>query len=244
MVKKRARIERRRQIHKARAKQRSRTSGARQVREQPKATDRGHRDIWIAIGVIAAVAVALVALYLTGVIGPERAKSGDKTWKQPPAMQIDTGRDYEATLLTEKGLIRIELFDDLVPNTVNNFVFLARQGYYDGVTFHRVIPGFMAQTGDPTGTGTGGPGYTFADEIVPSLRHDSPGIVSMANSGPNTNGSQFFITYSATPHLDGAHSVFGRVLEGMQVLESLSERDPDSATAPGDRIITVSIVER
>jgi len=161
-------------------------------------------------------------------------------------MAIDPTKSYEAIIKTEKGDIRIKLFADKAPVTVNNFVFLARQGFYDGVTFHRVIPGFMAQTGDPTGTGTGGPGYTFQDEFDPSLRHDSEGIVSMANAGPNTNGSQFFITYAPQPHLDDVHSVFGKVIEGMDVLRSLRERDPskDPNAPPGDKILTIEIVER
>jgi cyclophilin family peptidyl-prolyl cis-trans isomerase len=165
------------------------------------------------------------------------------SWTVPPAMQIDIGKSYEAVIKTEKGDIRIALYDDLAPNTVNNFVFLARQGFYDGVTFHRVIAGFMAQTGDPTGTGTGGPGYAFADEFNPQLRHDSAGIVSMANSGANTNGSQFFITYAPQPHLDDVHSVFGKVTQGMDVLESLAPRTPGVDTTPGDRIVTIEIVE-
>jgi len=173
---------------------------------------------------------------------PESEKP--KSWSSPPDMQIDTAKSYEAVLSTAKGVVRIELYDDLVPNTVNNFVFLARQGFYDGVTFHRVIPGFMAQTGDPTGEGSGGPGYEFADEIVPTLQHDGPGVVSMANAGANTNGSQFFITYTATPHLDGKHTVFGRVIAGMDVVESIAPRDPAPGAAPGDEIIAVTIIER
>ena len=126
-----------------------------------------------------------------------------KQYSAPPEMVIDPSKRYTATISTDNGDIVIELFADKAPRTVNNFVFLARDGYYDGVTFHRVIKGFMAQGGDPTGTGSGGPGYKFADEFHPALKHDSPGILSMANAGPGTNGSQFFITYSATPHLDG-----------------------------------------
>ena len=171
------------------------------------------------------------------------APQSAKSWSTPPAMQIDTAKSYEAVLTTAKGVVRIELYDDLVPNTVNNFVFLARQGFYNGVTFHRVIPGFMAQTGDPTGTGRGGPGYNFADEIVPSLRHDGPGVVSMANAGPNTNGSQFFITYTATPHLNGKHTVFGRVIAGLEVVQALAPRDPSPGAKPGDQILTVEIIE-
>jgi cyclophilin family peptidyl-prolyl cis-trans isomerase len=168
------------------------------------------------------------------------------SWSQPPAMQLDPNKNYEAVIKTVKGDLRIQLYDDLAPNTVNNFVFLARQHFYDGVTFHRVLKDFMAQTGDPTGTGSGGPGYNFADEFVPSLKHDSAGIVSMANGGANTNGSQFFITYVPTPHLDNRHSVFGKVLEGMDVLKSLTARDPSQSRTlpPGDKILTIEIVEK
>jgi cyclophilin family peptidyl-prolyl cis-trans isomerase len=160
-------------------------------------------------------------------------------------MIIDTAKRYYATIKTEKGDIRLLLFDDQAPMTVNNFVFLARQGFYDGCTFHRVIPGFMAQAGDPTGTGGGGPGYTFPDEFSPSLSHDSAGTLSMANAGPDTNGSQFFITYAPQPHLDGRHSIFGKVVEGMEVLLSLTPRDPaaDPDAPPGDMIRTIVIEE-
>jgi len=133
------------------------------------------------------------------------------------------------TLDTTHGSIVMELYKDQVPRTVENFVQLAKKGFYDGVIFHRVIPGFMIQTGDPTGTGGGGPGYTFEDEFSLNLRHDGAGVVSMANAGPNTNGSQFFITLAATPWLDGKHAVFGRVVEGMPVVEQIAavERHPD-----------------
>ncbi len=169
-----------------------------------------------------------------------------KQWRQPPTMALKQGVDYRAILHTEKGDIHIDLHQSQTPVTVNNFVFLARQGYYDGVTFHRVIPGFMAQTGDPTGSGSGGPGYTFRDEFVAALRHDGEGVVSMANRGPHTNGSQFFITYVATPHLNGAHTVFGRVTAGMDVVRALTPRNPASARQlpPGDRILSVEILEQ
>ena len=156
-----------------------------------------------------------------------------KSYAAPPPMAIDPDRHYTVTIATDLGDIVIELFADKVPTTVNNFAFLARDGYYDGVTFHRVIGGFMAQTGDPTGTGAGGPGYKFDDEFHPSLRHDGPGVVSMANAGPNTNGSQFFITHGPTPHMDGRHAVFGRVVEGMDVVLAIPERDPSRAAKPG-----------
>jgi cyclophilin family peptidyl-prolyl cis-trans isomerase len=161
----------------------------------------------------------------------------------PPSGALDTSKTYTARFKTEKGDIVVDLFADRAPRTVENFVNLARAGFYDGTTFHRVIGGFMAQGGDPTGTGTGGPGYEFDDEFDPSLRHDAAGTLSMANAGPGTNGSQFFITYGPTPHLDNKHSVFGRVTEGMDVLQSLRERDPQRDRDPGDRIETIEISE-
>jgi cyclophilin family peptidyl-prolyl cis-trans isomerase len=161
----------------------------------------------------------------------------------PPSGALDTSKSYTAVFKTEKGDITVELFADRAPRTVENFVNLARAGFYDGTTFHRVISGFMAQGGDPTGTGTGGPGYQFADEFHPSLRHDSAGILSMANAGAGTNGSQFFITHGPTPHLDDRHSVFGKVTAGMDVVNSLRERDPQRDRQPGDRIETIEIRE-
>lgn len=142
-------------------------------------------------------------------------------WNTPPAMAIDPAKSYTATLSTEAGDIVLSLFADKTPKTVNNFVFLAREGFYDNITFHRVIDDFMAQGGDPTGTGRGGPGYRFEDEFHPELKHDKAGVLSMANAGPGTNGSQFFITHLATPWLDGKHSVFGQVTEGMDALMAL-----------------------
>jgi cyclophilin family peptidyl-prolyl cis-trans isomerase len=158
-------------------------------------------------------------------------------------MALDPQKSYHANLVTEKGTVRVRLFAEEAPETVNNFVFLAREGYFDGTTFHRVIEGFMAQGGDPTGTGTGGPGYSIKDEFHPELRHDRPGILSMANRGPHTGGSQFFITHVATPWLDDRHAVFGEVVEGMDVVVALRERDPQSAREPGDRIERVEIEE-
>jgi len=130
-----------------------------------------------------------------------------------------------ATIETNRGTIRLELFADKTPKTVANFEMLAGDGYYDGLKFHRVIPDFMVQTGCPQGAGTGGPGYNFEDEFHADLRHDVPGILSMANSGPNTNGSQFFITHVPTPWLDGKHSVFGRVFEGQDIVDSVQQGD-------------------
>ena len=168
-----------------------------------------------------------------------------KQYSAPPPMVIDphAGRKYTATIVTPIGDVVIELFADKAPKTVSNFVFLARDGYYDGVTFHRVIKGFMAQGGDPTGTGRGGPGYTFGDEFHPQLRHDAPGIVSMANAGPNTNGSQFFITHGPTPHLDNRHTVFGKVTQGMDVVLNIPERDPARAIETGLALTRIDITE-
>ena len=176
-------------------------------------------------------------------------------------MTIDPNKKYTATLqLAKGGEFTIELYAKEAPNTVNSFVFLARDGFYDGVTFHRVIPGFMAQGGDPTGTGTGGPGYSFESELSPIRRHDGPGVLSMANSGgTNTNGSQFFITFGAQPFLDGfapdgspkpctqrgvsCHTVFGKVVEGLGVALAITVRDPNTARSPGDAIKTIIIKE-
>ena len=155
------------------------------------------------------------------------------SYSAPPPMTIDTSKQYTATIETVKGNIVLELFASDVPVTVNNFVFLAREGFYNGTTFHRVIPGFMAQGGDPTETGTGGPGYSFADEFT---KHTHvTGALSMANAGPNTNGSQFFITYTPQHHLDGKHSVFGQLLSGMDVLKAIEN---------GDTIVQITIEER
>jgi cyclophilin family peptidyl-prolyl cis-trans isomerase len=156
---------------------------------------------------------------------------------------LEPGADYRALLETSKGDVVIDLFEQQAPRTVNNFVFLAVNRYYDGVPFHRVLEDFMAQTGDPTGTGRGGPGYTFADEIAADLKHDEPGTVSMANAGPDTNGSQFFITFQPTPWLDGRHAVFGRVIEGAEVLDALQRIDPGRQSgATPDRIERVTIL--
>jgi cyclophilin family peptidyl-prolyl cis-trans isomerase/predicted small secreted protein len=172
------------------------------------------------------------------------SKPSELSWDEPPEMQIDPQAIYQATFKTEKGDVVVELFAERAPVTVNNFVFLARAGYYDDTTFHRVIPGFMAQGGDPAGTGTGGPGYQFQDEILADLTFNEPGLLAMANAGPDTNGSQFFITYVPTPHLNSKHTIFGKVLEGMAVLNSLSARDPaGNPDIKGDRLLTVEIEE-
>lgn len=146
-------------------------------------------------------------------------------WKNPPDMQIDPIKSYRAVIETNRGSIELELYPKHAPNTVNNFVFLAREGFYDDVIFHRVINDFVIQGGDPTGTGRGGPGYTFADELKGNpLKHET-GMISMANAGPNTNGSQFFITHSPQPHLNGRHTVFGKVVNGQEVVNAIQQGD-------------------
>ena len=150
---------------------------------------------------------------------------------------LEEGRDYAALLVTNKGTMTLDLFEEETPETVNNFVFLARHHFYDGVVFHRVLDGFMAQTGDPTGTGTGGPGYAFGDEIAEGLSFDREGVLAMANAGPDTNGSQFFITFAATPWLDGAHTIFGRVTDGIDVLGDLQRIDPSAGAGTTPNVV-------
>jgi cyclophilin family peptidyl-prolyl cis-trans isomerase len=166
-----------------------------------------------------------------------------KQWNKPPDFILDLKKKYTATLSTDIGDIILELFAEKTPFTVNNFVFLAREEFYNGTIFHRVISGFMVQGGDPSGTGRGGPGYRFADEFHLSLKHDKPGILSMANAGPGTNGSQFFITHVPTPHLNNKHSVFGQVVSGFDVILSIPERDPMKVTSPAVRLNQVLIQE-
>lgn len=155
-----------------------------------------------------------------------------KQWDNPPDMQIETDGQYSITMETSKGTIEIELYADAAPMTVNNFVFLARQGFYDGVSFHRVIPDFVIQGGDPTGTGSGGPGYRFGDEFDGNPHRHERGTLSMANAGPGTNGSQFFVCHSPQPHLDGRHTVFGKVTEGLDIVDAIRE---------GDEMVKVSV---
>jgi peptidylprolyl isomerase/peptidyl-prolyl cis-trans isomerase B (cyclophilin B) len=198
------------------------------------------RPTWICLLLV----IVLIALGACQQAKPEPKRL---KWDEPPAMEVDPSKEYFATFSTEKGDFVVQLFADKAPKTVNNFVFLARQGFYNDITFHRVIPEFMAQTGDPTGSGGGGPGYTIEDEFSPDLRHDQPGILSMANKGqPNTGASQFFITYGPTPHLDDKHSIFGRVVEGMEVVTQLTERRPsqDPGAPSGDKLLSVEIEER
>jgi cyclophilin family peptidyl-prolyl cis-trans isomerase len=166
--------------------------------------------------------------------------------KTCPPMTIDKNKKYTATVTTSKGDFAIELYASKAPLAVNSFVFLAKRGWFDGIPFHRVIPDFVAQTGDPSGTGMGNPGYAFNNEIDASLKFDKAGVVGMANAGPNTNGSQIFITYAAQPHLDGFYTIFGQVTTGMDVVTQLTERDVEigapSDVAP-DKILKVVIKE-
>lgn len=166
-----------------------------------------------------------------------------KQWSAPPDLSIDTKKTYHAVMTTDVGELKIKLFADKVPVTVNNFVFLAKEGFFDGTIFHRVIDNFMVQGGDPTGTGRGGPGYRFRDEFHPDLKHNKRGILSMANAGPNTNGSQFFITHAETPWLDNRHAVFGELVEGEETLMAIPARDPSQVNSPAVTLQSVKIIE-
>ena len=209
--------------------------------------------------VLALLVIAIAAFVLTQDDEPEAGTeiTGDRPlaavdpairndyFNEPPAMTIDTEKEYEAVIrMADGGEMRLSLFDDEAPVTVNNFVFLANQGFYDGTMFHRVLENFMAQGGDPTGTGGGGPGYAFEDELDTGFSFDRRGLLAMANAGPGTNGSQFFITFADASHLNGLHTIFGELIEGDAVLSGLTLRDPDTATEPGDVIDEIVIVER
>ena len=203
----------------------------------------------VGIGVVALIVIALIIMYVsnrseTPPLEPTQ-ESTTLSYDAYPPMTIDVNKEYLATFkMANGGEFTAQLFPDKAPKTVNNFVFLAREGYYDGTTFHRVLDDFMAQGGDPTGTGAGGPGYQFEDEFS-DLTFDKPGLLAMANSGPNTNGSQFFITYVPTPHLNNLHTIFGEVIEGMDVVNSITRRDPNLAPDfEGDAIETIVITEQ
>lgn len=182
--------------------------------------------------------------YAQGAASALEPTARDGFYSEPPPMVIDPDRYYYAVLKTEQGDIRIQLFADRAPLTVNNFVYLANDGFYNDTSFHRVIDGFMAQAGDPAGTGAGGPGYMFEDEIYPGLVFDQAGLLAMANRGPDTNGSQFFLTFGPTEWLDYRHTIFGKVIEGEDVMARISLRDPaDPSVGPGDILYTVLIEE-
>ena len=218
---------------------------ARVLAQQKHKTEKTIQYIGIAL-------LVLIGLGLVWLLFPRNAPAETAAptseflaYDAAPPMSIDVNKEYLATFkLASGGEFVAQLFPTEAPVTVNNFVFLAREGYYDGTTFHRVLDGFMAQGGDPTGTGMGGPGYAFEDEFS-SLTFDRAGLLAMAYSGPNTNGSQFFITYGPTPHLNGRHTIFGEVIEGMDVVNSLTRRDPDqNPDFQGDAIETIEITEQ
>jgi cyclophilin family peptidyl-prolyl cis-trans isomerase len=207
--------------------------------------------------ILQVVSIAIIVLVIAGVAwailssqNPAKtssqspAQAGSKQYSVAPPMTIDMSKQYFATVKMAKGgEFVIQLYPDKAPITVNSFVFLARQGFFNGVTFHRVLQGFMAQGGDPTGTGTGGPGYEFGLEIS-DLKFDKAGVVAMANSGPEHNGSQFFITFGPTSNLDGGYTIFGQVISGMDVVNGITLRDPDkNPTYLGDAIESITIAE-
>ena len=169
-----------------------------------------------------------------------------KQYDDQPGLILEPSKQYAAIIRTNHGDIALDLFAANAPRTVNNFVFLAREGFYDGVVFHRVIPDFMIQGGDPTGSGRGGPGYQFQDEFDPALTFSGPGLLAMANAGPGTNGSQFFITVAATPHLNNRHTIFGRVTAGQEVADAISQVPTGSGNRPREAVTisTVEITER
>ena len=171
---------------------------------------------------------------------------GKRQFTACPPFTVDASKQYLATLHTEKGDVVIRLFADKAPATVNSFIFLAQNGWYDNITFHRVIPGLFAQTGDPSGTGKGNPGYYVVTEIDPALKFDKPGMVAIVNSGPNTSGSQFFITYAPAAQFNGQYTIFGQVISGMEALAALTPRDaqPGTESAPGDKLLSVEIEEK
>tara|TARA_Y100000768_G_scaffold89053_1_gene63992 strand:- start:2943 stop:3590 length:648 start_codon:yes stop_codon:yes gene_type:complete len=196
---------------------------------------------------------------LFSVISCSNTETNEENIQGPPTGNLDQSKEYTAFFDTGVGEFKIRLFDDKAPYTVENFINLARSGYYDRTTFHRVLPNFMAQGGDPTGSGAGNPGYRFSDEFHVDLRHDSEGILSMANSGVNTNGSQFFITFEPLPFLDAfdeqnnkkncqniqvsCHAVFGKVIEGMDIVRNIRLRDPMRDPSPGTVINSIKIIE-
>lgn len=221
---------------------------AMRARQRQRRTKRKYIQA-VAVGVIAVAIVAVIWM-----ISSQKPKAdagqiptlvGTKQYSSAPPMLIDRNKQYFATLKMAKGgEFVIQLYADKAPITVNSFVFLARQGYFDGVTFHRVLEGFMAQGGDPTGTGGGGPGYEFVNEDN-DLKFDKAGVVAMANAGRDTNGSQFFITFAPVERLNGGYTIFGQVISGMEVVNGITRRDPDqNPTFPGDAIESITITEK
>lgn len=228
-----------------------------QAKKKQAAKKQKGLNLWV-IGVVVVIALIIVLIVVSqtpkssspGATLPSEPSGGvptligTKQYSSAPPMLIDTSKQYTATVkLTKGGEFVIQLYADKAPITVNSFVFLARQGYFDGVTFHRVLPGFMAQGGDPTGTGRGNPGYSFVNEDS-NLKFDKAGVVAMANGGRDTNGSQFFIMFGPDSQLDGDYTIFGQVISGTDVVNAISLRDPDKApTTPGDAIESITITE-
>jgi cyclophilin family peptidyl-prolyl cis-trans isomerase len=216
-------------------------------RESVLRKKRTERTIQIIGGVVGAlILIGIIWLTLPGRSSNELEAPADspQQYNAYPPMTIDVNKTYFATIkLAKGGEFKIQLFPDKAPKTVNSFVFLAREGYYDGTTFHRVLEGFMAQGGDPTGTGMGGPGYQFENEDN-DLTFDKPGVVAMANAGRDTNGSQFFITFVPTAQLNGGYTIFGQVIEGMDVVNDITRRDPDAnPNFQGDVIESITVTE-
>ena len=227
-----------------------------EAREKARQKQQTEKTVmYIGIAVVALVLIGLAWVLWPGSTPEETAATPETTdpfssvagpYNAYPPMTIDPNKEYIATFkLAKGGEFVVQLFADKAPKTVNNFVFLAREGYYDGPTFHRVLEGFMAQGGDPTGTGAGGPGYQFEDEFSDDLTFDREGLLAMANAGPGTNGSQFFITFTPTPHLNGLHTIFGEVIEGMDVVRGITLRDPNTnPDFSGDAIESITITEQ
>jgi len=220
-----------------------------QIRQERAKIARQEKMIrTVGIGLVVVIGIALAWSFFSkraaGTPLDKIPSATSKLYDAPPPMTIDVTKQYFATVkLVKGGEFTIQLFPDKAPITVNNFVFLARAGYFNGVTFHRVLEGFMAQTGDPTGTGGGGPGYEFANEDS-DLTFDKPGVVAMANAGRDTNGSQFFITFGPADHLDGGYTIFGQVIEGMDIVNGITLRDPNSnPDYSGDAIESITITE-
>jgi len=231
-----------------RSTKRSTRADKRAAKDKQQETIRNVAIVVIAVAIVAIVWVIASSQKKTPqatTSGPTPALVGTKQYSAAPPMLIDTKKQYTATVkMANGGEFVIQLYPDKAPITVNSFVFLARQGFFDGVTFHRVLEGFMAQGGDPTGTGGGGPGYQFVNEKS-DLTFDKPGVVAMANAGPDTNGSQFFITFGPTPNLNGGYTIFGQVTSGMDVVNAIKRRDPNTnPTFPGDAIQSVTITEQ
>lgn len=213
-------------------------------KSNPKTRSQTRQDSTPLIAGIVIFLAVVVIVILVLTIGKPDQKASLKQYDSPPPMTIDPTKKYSATVKMAKGgEFVIDLFPDKAPITVNSFVFLAREGFFDGVTFHRVLDGFMAQGGDPTGTGGGGPGYEFVNENS-DLTFDKAGVVAMANAGPDTNGSQFFITFGPTPQLNGGYTIFGQVVSGMDVVNGITRRNPETnPDFTGDRISSITITE-